>query len=202
MRLAGPLHVPTAAGAASAVTGCATVGSERRSAFPESPSKAFYPHKTQTEYLLEDIPAPTRPVAVVVYGFSDQTEQFNGVDLKLWNFGDRNAGWQLLVEYKGEREGKIDGAAMQHAFHIAPPKSPQEIKRNKTASATSSTRQRCCALRKERVRARIDPGGCAGTVRTRLNTPAAAVEVAASNQRICKARRGCSPDAPRLTELL
>lgn len=37
---------------------------------------AVLPEKTQTQKLLESIPAPTRQVAVAVYGFTDQTGQF------------------------------------------------------------------------------------------------------------------------------
>ena len=303
------------------LTGCATVGDDGRTAFPETRSKAFYPDRTQTQKLLEKIPAPTRPVAIAVYGFSDQTGQFKpvengqtlsravsqgsgamlvkalqdagnrqwftivereslknllnerqiiremrerylgeqgvnaqalpallfagvlleggvvgydtntvtggagaaflgigakseyrqdtvtvylravsvrtgevltsvtssktiasqsiganafrfvafkelfqaelgyttnepdqvalqqaiekavyglvmeGVDLKLWDFADRNAGWPLLVDYKRERDGRIDDAAVEQAFRNAPPMAPQKIKQNKTAAA-------------------------------------------------------------------
>ena len=306
---------------ALALSGCATVGKDGRTAFPETRSKAFYPDRTQTQHLLEKIPAPTRPIAIAVYGFSDQTGQFKpvengqtlsravsqgsgamlvkalqdagnrqwftivereslknllnerqiiremrerylgeqgvnaqalpallfagvlleggvvgydtntvtggagaaflgigakseyrqdtvtvylravsvrtgevltsvtssktiasqsiganafrfvafkellqaelgyttnepdqvalqqaiekavyglvmeGVDLKLWDFADRDAGWPLLVEYKRERDGKIDDAAVEQAFRNAPPMAPQKIKQNKTASA-------------------------------------------------------------------
>jgi curli production assembly/transport component CsgG len=65
---------------AAALTGCATVGEDGRSLFPETRSKAFYPDKTQTQHLLAQIPAPTRPVAVAVYGFADQTGQFKPVE--------------------------------------------------------------------------------------------------------------------------
>src|SRR3546814_1079314 len=37
---------------------------------------AVIPAKTQTQHLLADIPPPSRPVAIAVYGFSDQTGQF------------------------------------------------------------------------------------------------------------------------------
>ncbi|MGN3974135.1 CsgG/HfaB family protein [Tsuneonella sp. SYSU-LHT278] len=65
---------------AATLAGCATLGEDGRSLFPETRSKAFYPDKTQTQHLLAEIPAPTRPVAVAVYGFADQTGQFKPVE--------------------------------------------------------------------------------------------------------------------------
>jgi curli production assembly/transport component CsgG len=59
-----------------ALSGCATVTDAGRTLFPETTSKAYIPDKTQTQTLLEALPAPDRPVAVAVYGFSDQTGQF------------------------------------------------------------------------------------------------------------------------------
>ncbi|HYD25295.1 MAG TPA: CsgG/HfaB family protein [Croceibacterium sp.] len=47
-----------------------------RSLFPETRPEAFIPDKTQTQTLLERLPAPTRPIAVAVYGFVDQTGQY------------------------------------------------------------------------------------------------------------------------------
>jgi curli production assembly/transport component CsgG len=58
------------------LTGCATVTKDGRTAWPETRSKAFFPDRTQTQTLLAALPAPDRPVAVAVYGFSDQTGQF------------------------------------------------------------------------------------------------------------------------------
>ena len=55
---------------------CGTVTTDGRTNWPETRSKAFIPDKTQTQTLLESLPAPDRPVAVAVYGFSDQTGQF------------------------------------------------------------------------------------------------------------------------------
>lgn len=55
---------------------CATVGKDGRSDFPETRSRAYIPDKTQTQHLLGALPAPTRPIAVAVYGFTDQTGQF------------------------------------------------------------------------------------------------------------------------------
>lgn len=59
-----------------ALTGCGTVTEHGRTNFPETRSKAFVPDKTQTQTLLEALPAPSRPIAVAVYGFTDQTGQF------------------------------------------------------------------------------------------------------------------------------
>ena len=61
---------------AFALASCATVTTAGRTAWPETRSKAFIPDKTQTQTLLEALPAPDRPVAIAVYGFSDQTGQF------------------------------------------------------------------------------------------------------------------------------
>lgn len=66
----GLCTVPLALGA------CSTVGTDGRSLFPETRSKAFFPDKTETQNLLAQIPAPSRPIAVAVYGFADQTGQF------------------------------------------------------------------------------------------------------------------------------
>jgi curli production assembly/transport component CsgG len=318
------IRIALSATLALGLAGCATVGEDGRTAFPETRSKAFYPDKTQTQHLLEKIPAPSRPIAVAVYNFADQTGQFKpvengqtlsravsqgggamlvkalqdagnrqwftivereslknllnerqiiremrerylgehgvtpqalpallfagvlleggivgydtntvtggagaaflgiggkseyrqdtvtvylravsvrtgevltsvtasktiasqsiganafryvafkellqaelgyttnepdqvalqqaiekavyglvmeGVDLKLWDFADREAGWPLLVEYKRERDGKLDQAAVDAAFKQAPPIAPQTIKRNKSAAADPS----------------------------------------------------------------
>ena len=62
--------------AAISVAACTTVGTSGRDAIPESTSLAFFPRKTQTQLLLNDLPAPERQVAIAVYGFTDQTGQF------------------------------------------------------------------------------------------------------------------------------
>lgn len=67
-------------GCAALLAGCTTLGEDGRTLFPETRSKAFYPDKTQTQFLLAKIPAPTRPIAVAVYGFADQTGQFKPVE--------------------------------------------------------------------------------------------------------------------------
>src|SRR5690349_4333731 len=61
---------------AALAAGCATVGKDGRTLFPETRPEAFIPDKTQTQNLLERLPAPQRPIAVAVYGFTDQTGQF------------------------------------------------------------------------------------------------------------------------------
>lgn len=53
-----------------------TVGKNGRATVPESSSLAVFPDKTQTQLQLEHIPAPSRQVAIAVYGFNDQTGQF------------------------------------------------------------------------------------------------------------------------------
>ena len=62
--------------AALSLSGCQTLTGGGNTAFPETTSKAFIPDRTQTQTLLAALPAPDRPVAVAVYGFSDQTGQF------------------------------------------------------------------------------------------------------------------------------
>lgn len=61
---------------APALGGCMSVGRDGRATLPQTSSLAVYPAKTQTQKLLDAIPPPTRPVAVAVYGFTDQTGQF------------------------------------------------------------------------------------------------------------------------------
>jgi curli production assembly/transport component CsgG len=56
--------------AALALTGCASVGHSGRA------SLAYFPKKTQTQNLLNQLPRPQRQVAIAVYGFTDQTGQF------------------------------------------------------------------------------------------------------------------------------
>lgn len=65
-----------ALGAMLALGGCTTLAQSGRSALPEETSLAYFPKRTQTQILLNDLPAPNRQVAVAVYGFTDQTGQF------------------------------------------------------------------------------------------------------------------------------
>lgn len=58
------------------LAGCTTVGGSGRALVPETSSLAVIPQKTQTQLALEQIPAPSRQVAIAVYGFNDQTGQF------------------------------------------------------------------------------------------------------------------------------
>jgi len=62
--------------ASLALAGCTTLGDDGRSTLPEMSSLAVIPQRTQTQNLLSAIPAPQRPVAIAVYGFTDQTGQF------------------------------------------------------------------------------------------------------------------------------
>ena len=61
---------------ALSLSACQTVTNSGSTLFPETTSKAFIPDRTQTQTLLSALPSPDRPVAVAVYGFSDQTGQF------------------------------------------------------------------------------------------------------------------------------
>ena len=56
--------------------GCMSVGRDGRDALPEETSLAYFPKKTQTQLLLQQLPPPQRQVAIAVYGFTDQTGQF------------------------------------------------------------------------------------------------------------------------------
>ncbi|WP_432770139.1 MAG: curlin [Sphingopyxis sp.] len=58
------------------LSGCMSVTKDGRDLFAPSDSLAYFPKKTQTQVLLNDLPAPQRQVAVAVYGFTDQTGQF------------------------------------------------------------------------------------------------------------------------------
>lgn len=69
MRLGGVII----AGAAL-LGGCATVADVAQ--LPEMSGQAVYPQKTRTQTALEALPPPAKPVAIAVYGFTDQTGQF------------------------------------------------------------------------------------------------------------------------------
>ena len=58
------------------LAGCMTVTESGRDMLPTETSLAYFPKRTQTQVLLQDLPAPQREVAVAVYGFTDQTGQF------------------------------------------------------------------------------------------------------------------------------
>ncbi|WP_243451151.1 CsgG/HfaB family protein [Sphingosinicella sp. CPCC 101087] len=58
--------------------GCMSVGApgESASEIPQMNPLAVYPKQTQSQRLLSELPPPTRPVAIAVYNFADQTGQF------------------------------------------------------------------------------------------------------------------------------
>jgi curli production assembly/transport component CsgG len=56
-----------------------------------------------------------------------------GVELKLWNFADPQAGWPLLNEYTRERDGEVDEAQVAEALRKLGPIAPQEVKRTAAA---------------------------------------------------------------------
>jgi curli production assembly/transport component CsgG len=65
-----------AAACVMALSGCATVGEDGRDTIPSISPLAEIPERTQTQLLLQELPPPQRPVAIAVYGFTDQTGQF------------------------------------------------------------------------------------------------------------------------------
>lgn len=65
-----------ACAASLALSGCMSVAGSGRDLLPPETSLAYFPKQTQTEILLQQLPAPQRQVAVAVYGFTDQTGQF------------------------------------------------------------------------------------------------------------------------------
>lgn len=72
----GLLKIGGVAALALALGGCMSIGEDGRGTLPETTSLAYFPKKTQTQNLLNQLPAPQRQVAIAVYGFSDQTGQF------------------------------------------------------------------------------------------------------------------------------
>ena len=62
--------------AALALSGCMSAPQDGRNSVPTTTSLAYFPKKTQTQNLLNQLPSPQRPVAIAVYGFTDQTGQF------------------------------------------------------------------------------------------------------------------------------
>lgn len=74
MRKAFSLSVAALAGLA--LSGCMSMPQDGRNSMPTTTSLAYFPKKTQTQTLLNQLPAPQRPVAIAVYGFTDQTGQF------------------------------------------------------------------------------------------------------------------------------
>jgi curli production assembly/transport component CsgG len=66
--------------AAIGLSGCMSLPQDGRNSLPTTTSLAYFPKKTQTQNLLNQLPAPQRPVAIAVYGFTDQTGQFKPTD--------------------------------------------------------------------------------------------------------------------------
>lgn len=64
-----------------ALAGCTTVEGNGRATIPETTSLAHFPERTQTQALLGNLPEPSRPVAVAVYSFQDQTGQFKPTEV-------------------------------------------------------------------------------------------------------------------------
>jgi len=62
------------AAAVSALTGCAIL--PEAPTLPSTSKLPIYPGRTTTQMTLAEIPPPARPVAIAVYGFTDQTGQF------------------------------------------------------------------------------------------------------------------------------
>lgn len=65
-----------ASATALALGGCMSMPQDGRNSLATTTSLAFFPKKTQTQALLNELPAPQRPVPIAVYGFTDQTGQF------------------------------------------------------------------------------------------------------------------------------
>lgn len=65
-----------AAAAMATLGGCMSVTESGRDFMPTETSLAYFPKRTQTQTLLNALPAPDREIAVAVYGFTDQTGQF------------------------------------------------------------------------------------------------------------------------------
>ena len=59
-----------------ALGGCMSMEQDGRNSLPTTTSLAYFPKATQTQNLLVQLPKPLRPVAIAVYGFTDQTGQF------------------------------------------------------------------------------------------------------------------------------
>lgn len=56
--------------------GCMSMPQDGRNSLATTTSLAYFPKKTQTQTLLNQLPAPQRAVPIAVYGFTDQTGQF------------------------------------------------------------------------------------------------------------------------------
>jgi curli production assembly/transport component CsgG len=63
-----------------------------------------------------------------------------GVDLKLWEFADRNAGWPLLWRYRNERDGNFSAADVQKAMQRSHKAPPLKVRRNEVPSPEKEER--------------------------------------------------------------
>lgn len=66
---------------ALALGGCMSMAQDGRDTLAPTTGLAYFPKKTQTQTLLNQLPAPQRPVPIAVYGFTDQTGQFKPSDV-------------------------------------------------------------------------------------------------------------------------
>ncbi|MBD3762892.1 CsgG/HfaB family protein [Rhizorhabdus sp.] len=66
---------------ALAASGCMNMPQDGRNSLATTTSLAYFPKKTQTQSLLNQLPPPQRQVAIAVYGFTDQTGQFKPSDV-------------------------------------------------------------------------------------------------------------------------
>ncbi|QAY79202.1 curlin [Sphingosinicella sp. BN140058] len=64
-----------------ALSGCMSLGEVGRSDIPEMSRLPVIPAKTPSQNMLAALPPPSRPVAVAVYSFTDQTGQFKPSDV-------------------------------------------------------------------------------------------------------------------------
>ena len=62
--------------ALTSLSGCTSLAEDGRSTIPQTSALAVIPARTQTQNLLASIPPPQKPIAIAVYGFTDQTGQF------------------------------------------------------------------------------------------------------------------------------
>jgi curli production assembly/transport component CsgG len=67
--------------AALTLGGCLQMPQDGRNSIATTTSLAYFPKKTQTQTLLNQLPPPQRQVAIAVYGFTDQTGQFKPSDV-------------------------------------------------------------------------------------------------------------------------
>ena len=72
------VHIALCVGlAAAGLAGCASAPKEIAAS---QSTLAIYPNKTSSQKSLNEIPPPAAPIAVAVYGFTDQTGKFQATD--------------------------------------------------------------------------------------------------------------------------